>query len=79
MILENGLLVTLAFLNSKDSLRPIRDAMQAWLHDEKSLIPWGDNPPPDLADRLAPLRSPTALPSVSNAAKRALEARGVCR
>jgi CRISPR/Cas system CMR-associated protein Cmr5 small subunit len=52
MILENGLLVTLAFLNSKDSLRPIRDAMQAWLHDEKSLIPWGDNPPPDLADRL---------------------------
>jgi len=35
--------------------------------------------PPDLADRLAPLRSPTALPSVSNAAKRALEARGVCR
>jgi hypothetical protein len=35
--------------------------------------------PPDLADRLAPLRSSSALPSVSSAAKRALEARGVCR
>jgi hypothetical protein len=35
--------------------------------------------PPDLAERLAPLRTQTALPSVSNAAKRALEARGVCR
>jgi hypothetical protein len=35
--------------------------------------------PPDLADRLAPLRSSTALPSVSNAAERALKARSVCR
>jgi hypothetical protein len=35
--------------------------------------------PPDLADRLAPLRASTAPPSVSNAAERALKARGVCR
>ncbi len=35
--------------------------------------------PPDLADRLAPLRSSTALPSVSNAAERALKARSLCR
>jgi len=35
--------------------------------------------PSDLAGRLAPLRSATALPSVSNAADRALQARGLCR
>ncbi len=35
--------------------------------------------PADLASRLAPLRSATALPSVSNAADRALKARGLCR
>jgi hypothetical protein len=35
--------------------------------------------PPDLAARLAPLQAETSPPSVSNAAKRALQAHGVCR
>lgn len=35
--------------------------------------------PPDLAARLAPLQAETSPPSASNAAKRALQARGVCR
>ena len=52
MILENGLLVTLAFLDGKPGLTVISMKLQVWLHDEKARIPWGDNPPGDLAARL---------------------------
>jgi CRISPR type III-B/RAMP module-associated protein Cmr5 len=57
MILENGLLVTLAFLGSDASLRAIREKMQVWLHDKRSLIPWGEDPDPDLAERLRAAKS----------------------